>query len=56
MLFGRYALPIPAPSMHTLEFDYQGGTVRFGAGLVGPDADLVLCALARTMSPLNQST
>ncbi len=47
---GRYARPIPSPWLLNLEFDYEGGTVRFGAGLVGPDADLVLRTLARAMS------
>jgi len=45
----RHVRPIPAPWLLNLEFDYEGGTVRFGAGLVGPDADRILRALVRSM-------
>jgi hypothetical protein len=51
----RYVRPIPRPWSLDLEFDYDGGTVRFGAGLVGPDADLVLRALTRAISPATPS-
>jgi hypothetical protein len=46
----RYVRPIPRPWLLNLEFDYEGSTVRFGTGLVGPDADQVLRVLAQSMS------
>jgi hypothetical protein len=47
---GRYVRPVPPPWLLYLAFDHEGRTVRFGTGLVGPDADRVLRALARAMS------
>jgi hypothetical protein len=47
---GRYVRPIPQPWLLYLAFEHEGRTVQFGTGLMGPDADRVLRALARAMS------
>jgi hypothetical protein len=42
------------PWLVSLAFDHKGSTVRFGAGLLGTDADRVVQALARAMNAPTQ--
>jgi hypothetical protein len=40
----------PVHGVSALSFDYEGQTVRFGAGLAGPDADRVVLAVTEAVT------